>query len=59
MDKDKLSVEDAILAMQVYEWSPDEIIAKAQLGNLAFDVYKFLKKVKKINGTSAASRAAE
>lgn len=45
--KDKLSVKDAILAMQVYEWTKEQIIARAELGNLEFDVAEFLKEVGK------------
>jgi len=44
--RDILSVDDAILSMKVYNWSPKKIILLAEIGNLRFDVASFLFKIK-------------
>ena len=41
--RDNLSVDDALLAMSVYEWSAEKIIEYAELGNLRFNKEEFLK----------------
>jgi hypothetical protein len=46
MKKDKLSVDDAILAMNVYKWSPTQIIHRASLGELEFDEKEFIARIK-------------
>lgn len=44
--RDRLSIDDAILAMKVYEWSSEQIINQAILGDLDFDEKGFLERVK-------------
>ena len=56
---DILLVNDALLAMQIYEWSAEKIIHTATLCELDFDEEEFLKKIREIDGTSTASGSTE